>query len=396
MLRILGIDAALDGVPAKLDVFLLGAEGLARGDPDLLADDVDAGKHLGDRVLHLDAGVHLDEVEGAVVRDEELDGSGGHVVDRVGHHERRLVETGASLLGDGGSGALLEELLVAALHRAVALAQMQADAVPVAQHLHLDVTRLLHELLEVELRGAEGLGGLGLAGGEGLGQHVARADDAHATAAAPRGRLDDHGIADGIGQRLRLVHALERPFAAGDHGSARLLGHRAGLGFVAHQADRLRSGPDEGDAAGAAALGEGAGDDVRYIEVALARVGRTDADRLVGQPHRQGARVGLRVGDDGADAHVATGAKHAQGDLAAIGDEDLVEHGRATRYRRGSTRNKGWPNSTGWAFSTRTLTTRPAIFDSISFMSFIASMMQRVWPSFTVSPSLTKGAPSGL
>jgi hypothetical protein len=42
------------------------------------------------------------------------------------------------------------------------------------------------------------------------------------------------------------------------------------------------------------------------------------------------------------------------------------------------------------------LTTRPATFDSISFMSFIASMMHRVWPSFTVSPSLTNGVASGL
>ena len=45
---------------------------------------------------------------------------------------------------------------MAALDRAVALAQVDADAVPVAQHLDLDVTRLLDELLEIQLGGAEG------------------------------------------------------------------------------------------------------------------------------------------------------------------------------------------------------------------------------------------------
>ena len=42
----------------------------------------------------------------------------------------------------------------------------------------------------------------------------------------------------------------------------------------------------------------------------------------------------------------------------------------------GSIKNSGWPYSTGWLFSTRIRATRPAVFDSISFISFIASMMQ--------------------
>jgi hypothetical protein len=36
---------------------------LAGGDAQLRLDQVDAGDGLGDGVLHLDAGVHLDEVE---------------------------------------------------------------------------------------------------------------------------------------------------------------------------------------------------------------------------------------------------------------------------------------------------------------------------------------------
>ena len=39
--------------PRELDVALLERQPLAGGDADLLLDDVDAGDHLGDRVLDL-------------------------------------------------------------------------------------------------------------------------------------------------------------------------------------------------------------------------------------------------------------------------------------------------------------------------------------------------------
>src|SRR5262249_18346965 len=58
------------------------------------------------------------------------------------------------------------------------------------------------------------------------------------------------------------------------------------------------------------------------------------------------------------------------------GREHSIHGGRA--QRGGSSRKSGCPYSTGWPFSTRIFTMRPAAFDSISFISFIASMMQRI------------------
>ena len=49
--------------PLARDIFLLEGKRLAGGDADLRLDQVDAGDHFGHRVLHLDAGVDLDEVE---------------------------------------------------------------------------------------------------------------------------------------------------------------------------------------------------------------------------------------------------------------------------------------------------------------------------------------------
>ena len=86
---------------------------------------------------------------------------------------------------------------------------------------------------------------------------------------------------------------------------------------------------------------------------------------------------------DRLDAHLAAGALDAQGDLAAVGDEDLVEHrGAEGPIRRW---NSGWPYSTGCPFSTRIALTMPEASASISFISFIASMMQMVSPSFTAA-----------
>ena len=64
--------------PRSVDVVLGERQRLARGDPDLLGDEVDARHQLGDGVLDLQAGVHLEEEELAVLV-EELDGAGVEV-----------------------------------------------------------------------------------------------------------------------------------------------------------------------------------------------------------------------------------------------------------------------------------------------------------------------------
>ena len=62
---------------SSADVVLRERERLARGDAQLLLDEVEPGDELGDRVLDLQPRVHLDEEElvRAVGGDEELDGA---------------------------------------------------------------------------------------------------------------------------------------------------------------------------------------------------------------------------------------------------------------------------------------------------------------------------------
>ncbi len=71
----------------EADVFLHEGQFLARGHQQLRLHQVDAGDHLGDRMLDLDARVHLDEEELAVLV-EELQRAGAAVTDRTAgcHH----------------------------------------------------------------------------------------------------------------------------------------------------------------------------------------------------------------------------------------------------------------------------------------------------------------------
>ena len=94
--------------------------------------------------------------------------------------------------GQVGGGAFLIELLVAALHGAVALPEVEGVAVQVGDDLDLDVAGMLEVLFEVDLGAAEGglRLGLGLVQGRLQGQFVG--GHPHAAAAAARRGLDQH------------------------------------------------------------------------------------------------------------------------------------------------------------------------------------------------------------
>ena len=56
------------------------------------------------------------------------------------------------------------------------------------------------------------------------------------------------------------------------------------------------------------------------LQIALIRLGRTDAVGLVGQLEVLSAAIRLTVDGHGLDAHLTAGAHDAQGDLSAVGD----------------------------------------------------------------------------
>ena len=103
---------------------------------------------------------------------------------------------------------------------------------------------------------------------------------------------------------------------------------------------------DEGDALGRKPLGEAdilrqeavagmhglragrlaGGDDGIDIEIAFAGGRGTEAHASSASEHRHGEAVGVGIDGDGGDAHALQRPDDADGDFAAIGDQDFPEH----------------------------------------------------------------------
>src|ERR1700722_18308104 len=378
-LGVLGIDAAFDRMAADLDIVLAVGQRLACGDEQLRLDDVDAGDELGHRMLDLHARIHLDEVE-LVVLVQEFERAGVAVTDFPAGPGAALTH-GLALLGrEPGRGGFFDHFLVAALHGTVALAQVHDVAVVVGEDLELDVPRLLEKLLHVHLAVAEGGERLALGDADGVQQGGVGVHHPHAAAAAAAGSLDDHRIADVLGDAEILVDIVaERAVRAGHAGPAGGLHDFDGGDLVAHQADSFGAGAHEDEAALLDPLGEvgilrqkavarmngdrvgdfGGADDGGHVQIGQCRLRRADADGFVGQQYVLGVEVGGRVHGDSLDAQLAAGTQDSKSDLAAIGDDDFFDH---LGY---SMMNRGWPNSTGSPFFASMAVTRPALSDSI-------------------------------
>src|SRR5439155_20179922 len=101
----------------------------AECDADLLADEVDARHLLRDGVLDLDACVHLHEEVLAVPREEPLDRSCGAIARSTSRAHADRADACAQRLVHRRRGRLLDQLLMPALDRAVALAEVNDVAV---------------------------------------------------------------------------------------------------------------------------------------------------------------------------------------------------------------------------------------------------------------------------
>ena len=138
-------------------------------DADLPLDEVDTGRLLGDAVLDLQARVHFEEEE-RIAGDQELDGSDAAVLDGAHQRERGVAELRQHGGREPRRRRFLDQLLVAALHRALAAAERDDVAVRVGGDLHLDVAAALDAPLEIDARVAEGAARLVAGAAERLGE----------------------------------------------------------------------------------------------------------------------------------------------------------------------------------------------------------------------------------
>ena len=216
-------------------------QGLTRGDPKLPLDQIDARDDLGHRVLHLQARVHLEEEEPAVLV-EELDRARPDVVHRPGRAHRRLAHPPPLRGVQQRRRRLLDQLLVTPLNGAFALVEVHDVAVHIAEELHLDVAGTLQEPLHVDAAVSEGGFGLPHRALEGAADVLrARRTTRIPFPPPPADALSTTGKPDLPGRAAGLV--APRPAVHRGPGHDRHPRRRhppARLGLVAHGPDRRR------------------------------------------------------------------------------------------------------------------------------------------------------------
>ena len=340
-------------------------EGLAGRDPQLRLDQVDVGDLLGDRVLDLDPRVHLDEDVVAVRVEQELDGAGVAVADLRGEADRVGADPVRAAPGRGSApGAISTTFWWRRCTEQSRSKRWITLPGAVGEDLHLDVARLDDGLLDEDGRVAERALGLAHAGLDRLAQVLGVVDPAHAAAATAGDRLDEQRVrqrrrpprparrrrCDGstlasVGTPAALAAAIARALlpvsvstsAVGPTKVMPALAQAsASAGFSRQEAvagvDRVGAGPHRHR------------DDRVGVEVGAHRVAAlADLVGLVGLEPVLGPAVLVREDRDRAGAELVGRPERADRDLAAVGDEHLGEHGRATRYKsrgrlRGSVR----------------------------------------------------------
>ena len=323
----------------------------ASGDVHLVFHNVDAGDLFGHGVLDLHTRVHLNEHVVARLVHEELDGAGAFVVDLLAEVHRVLADALALLFGDVLRRSDLHDLLVAALHGAVALKQVHDVAVRVGHDLHLDVLRADHCALDVDVRVAER--GLRFAGGfsSKLLDVLRSLNKAHTATAAARNRLDKDGELEVLGVLSQLLRVVGR-LGVLQHRQAGALRGLDGGGLIAGQVQGFGAGADELNAVVAAgacqvgALGKepvarvnrvragllrGA-DDFIDVQVCLHRLARlANLDGLVRERAVEGVAVLAGVDGDGLRAGLKRCTEGTHGNFATVGHQDLVEGGQVVK-----------------------------------------------------------------
>ena len=297
-------------------------------------------------MLDLDTGVHLYEIMPAVPVYQELQRAGVDIAHMLCDFHCILMEGFPDGLRHRPGGSELNDLLVSALQRAVALEQVDEVAVFVAQDLDFDVLRLHQELFHEDVVVAEGLFRLGFDKIVIDADLFHRVAAAHASSAAAGSRFQNDGETELEGQFLRLFLALQGLCGTGDRGHAALLRQMFGGELVAHHVKYRGGGADEFDAgsfAGArkvSVLAQKAVTGMDGIRVVLLRdlddagnveIGTercfvlADQIRFVSGGSETAVKVLLGVYGHGPDLQVVAGAEDTHGDLAAIGDQYFLE-----------------------------------------------------------------------
>ena len=313
---------------------------LAASNTELLTNQIQTGNLLGDRVLHLQTGVHLKEGDGAVGTDQELTGAGTLVASLTQNRAGRLIQALVLLIAQVGCGRLLNELLVTTLQGAVTGRNHYDVAVCIRQALGLNVAGRIQETLDEALTATERRGCLAHGGLVHLNNALAVASHLNAAATATESSLHSNRQTVLISESNNLIGGLDRVLGAGHQGSAHLLCDVACRHLIAQLGNGLGGGANPGQArvdallrelrvlgqetvAGVHSVSTGADSNLNELvhhQVGLCRGGTAESVGFIGELYVLGVAVGVSVDGDGLQALIAGCANHTDSNFTAVSD----------------------------------------------------------------------------
>ena len=307
-----------------------------------------AGDHFGNRVLHLQAGVHLQKVVVQLVIYDELHRARAAVAHRQGGGYGILAHGFPHRGRDHRRRGLFNYFLPTPLRGAIAFAQVNRIAVRIGKHLNFNMPTVVNQPLQHQRAVAKGAGGLTARAFDSLLQLGVAAYQSHATSAATGHRFHQERIAELFGLQRQHSIALVSAQVTRSAGHARLQHALLGQRLVAHGGDRAGGWTDEDHACVHTRLRKGgvlaqeaiagvncisarfAGsiEDFFNFQIRLCGGRLADMHRLIGHRHMRGITVRIAVDGHGGVAQLACSANDAAGDFATVGDEDFAKHGR--------------------------------------------------------------------
>ena len=246
---VFGVDAALKRMPLERYVFLPETQFFAGRNANLLLHNVNAGNHFRDRMLHLHPGVHFNKEKFPILK-QEFEGA----CTAVANLAAGLCATFAYLVAQAcvecRCRRFLNNFLVAALHRAIAFAQIHSIAVGIGQHLEFNVARILQKFFHVYHGIIKRCLGFGTGHGHRVEQRRFGMHYAHAAPATAARSLDNNRVTNRAGD-LDYFRRIFRQSAihAGHTWDTGFFHRLFGGDLVAHQAYGFGSRTNEHEAA---------------------------------------------------------------------------------------------------------------------------------------------------
>ena len=123
---------------------------MATDDEELCVNQVDTERLLGGAMLDLKACVHLQEVEVLLRVDEALNRARADITHGAGGLHSHLTHGPPRRVREAGRGGLFDHLLMSALHRALAVSDIDSVTMLVGHDLNLNMSRSDDRLLDID------------------------------------------------------------------------------------------------------------------------------------------------------------------------------------------------------------------------------------------------------